>query len=94
MKPDGTYVQDQTWRYLSGEMSDGEAADFVREIRADEDMAEAISEEMIRHYGRIQLKDRLAIIQLEEGKTGIPNWLWWAIGGLLSGVLLYILLLG
>ncbi|MEO1448494.1 MAG: hypothetical protein AAFV07_03145 [Bacteroidota bacterium] len=93
MKPDGTYVQDQTWRYLNGEMEADEAADFVREIRADEDMAEAVSEEMVRHYGRLHLKDRLELIRQQQQSTGLPGWIWWAVGGLLAGILIYLLLL-
>lgn len=53
------------WKYLQGDLSSEEQEAFSNVLSQDEGLQEKLSEEIIRHYGRLTLKKRLQAIDAQ-----------------------------
>jgi hypothetical protein len=60
-------ISQLTWQFLSGEMSAGEQQRFYQAMTEDEQLLEAVSEEVVRHHARQQLKAKMAAVAATAG---------------------------
>ncbi|MEM6768173.1 MAG: tetratricopeptide repeat protein [Bacteroidota bacterium] len=81
------------WKYLQGELSKEEQEAFSAVLDKDEDLQERLSEEIIRHYGRLAFKKRLQAIdhQVQSEFNPLSSGPFWKMAAMVLLLLIPVL---